>query len=121
MVRSLLVRQGLSSPRARPRAVPRAAEEWTLPALAATLAMPHPTLYAWLRKGYLTARHDQGTGQWVIRADAREVQRLRALRQAPRLWHRPTPQTVSEGETPPAETGQAGVRGGTGSPATQEG
>jgi hypothetical protein len=52
--------------------------------------MPHPTLYAWLRKGQLQARHDQSSGQWLIRADARELQRLRALRQAPRIWKRPT-------------------------------
>jgi hypothetical protein len=70
--------------------------------------MPHPTLYAWLRKGCLTARHDQGTGQWVIRADAGDGQRLQALRQAPRLWQRPPPPTGSEGHIPPEGTGQAG-------------
>src|SRR5215470_15154351 len=97
MVRSLLVRQGLSSSKARPRSVTHEAEEWTLPALAYTLEMPHPTLYAWLRKGQLQARHDQGSGQWLIRADARELQRLRALRQAPRLWKRPTSRASLEG------------------------
>jgi hypothetical protein len=34
MVRSLLVRQGLSSSKARLRSVPHEADEWTLPALA---------------------------------------------------------------------------------------
>ena len=73
----------------------READEWPLPALAYTLEMPPPTLYAWLRKGHLQARHDQGSGQWVIRADASELQRLRALRQAPRLWKRPAARTSS--------------------------
>jgi DNA invertase Pin-like site-specific DNA recombinase len=97
MVRSLLVRQGLSASKARPRSVPHQADEWTLPALAYTLKMPHPTLDAWLRKGQLQARHDQGSGQWLIRADARERQRLRALRQAPRIWKRPTSRAPWEG------------------------
>jgi hypothetical protein len=97
MVRSLLVRQGLHSSKAQPRSVPHEANEWTLPALAYTLEMPHPTLYAWLRKGQLQARHDQGSGQWLIRADARELQRLRALRQAPRIWKRPTSRASLEG------------------------
>jgi Recombinase/Recombinase zinc beta ribbon domain len=97
MVRSLLVRQGLSSSKAQPRSVAREADEWTLPALASTLAMPHPSLYAWLRKGQLQARYDQGAGQWLIRADTSELQRLRALRQAPRLWKRPAPRASSQG------------------------
>jgi len=97
MVRSLLVRQGLSTSKARPRSVTHAADEWTLPALASTLAMPHPTLYAWLRKGPRQARYDQHAGQWLIRADTSELQRLRALRQAPRMWQRPASQASSQG------------------------
>jgi DNA invertase Pin-like site-specific DNA recombinase len=97
MVRSLLVRQGLRSSKARPRSVACEADEWTLPELASTLAMPPPTLYAWLRKGQLQARYDQGAGQWLIRADTSELQRLRALRQAPRIWKRPAPRALSQG------------------------
>jgi hypothetical protein len=92
MVRSLLVRQGLSSPKARPRSVAREADEWTLPELAYTLEMPHPTLYAWLRKGHVKARRDPVFGQWLIWADEDELHRLRALRQAPRVWKRPSPE-----------------------------
>jgi hypothetical protein len=44
MVRSLLVRQGLSSSKTRPRSVTREADEWTLPALAYTLEMPPDAL-----------------------------------------------------------------------------
>lgn len=89
MVRSLLVRQGLSASKARPRSVAREADEWTLPELAYTLEMPLPTLYSWLRKGYLKARRDAVSMQWLIWADTGEVKRLRALRQGPRVWKRP--------------------------------
>jgi hypothetical protein len=104
MVRSLLVRQGLSASKARPRSVAREADAWPLPELASTLARPPPTLYAWRRKGQLQARDDQGPGQWWMRAATRALQRLRALRPAPRLGTRPAPRAASQGETPRAET-----------------
>lgn len=93
MVRSLLVRQGLSTSKARPRKVDRERDEWTLPELAYTLEMPLPTLYSWLRKGRLKARRDAVSMQWLIWADPDEVQRLRDLRQAPRVWIRPSSKT----------------------------
>jgi hypothetical protein len=96
MVGSLLARQGLRSLRSRPRAVARKTDEWTMPELAHTLDMPDPTLYSWLRKGHLKARRDKGSGQWLIRADARELERLRMLRQAPRVWKRPSPRESSK-------------------------
>ena len=95
MVGALLARQGLGVSPSRPRAVARKPDEWTLPELAYTLAMPEPTLYAWLRKGHLKARRDQGSGQWLLWADASELQRLRRLRQAPRVWKRPSPRKSS--------------------------
>jgi len=94
MARSLLVRQGLGSPRSRPRSVARQADEWTLPGLAYALEMPLPTLYSWLRKGHLKARRDPESLQWLIWADTDEQQRLRVLRQAPRVWNRPSPEAV---------------------------
>jgi hypothetical protein len=95
MVGALLARQGLGVSPSRPRAVARKSDEWTLPELAYTLAMPEPTLYSWLRKGHLKARRDQGSGQWLLWADASELQRLRRLRQAPRVWKRPSPRKSS--------------------------
>jgi DNA invertase Pin-like site-specific DNA recombinase len=95
MVGVLLARQGLGVSPSRPRAVARKPDEWTLPELAYTLAMPEPTLYSWLRKGHLKARRDQGSGQWLLWADASELQRLRRLRQAPRVWKRPSPRKSS--------------------------
>ena len=96
MVRSLLMRQGLSSAVSRSRSVVREANEWTLPELAYALEMPHPTLYRWLCKGYLHSRRDPGGVQWLIWADAGELQRLRERRQAPRTWRQSAPQTSSE-------------------------
>jgi hypothetical protein len=89
MVSSLVVRQGLNSSKARPRFVALETDEWSLPELAYTLEIPHPTLYAWLRKGHLKARRDEVSRQWLIWADAGELERLRILRRTPRVWKRP--------------------------------
>ena len=92
MVGRLLARQGLQSltpVRAQPGS--RAADEWTLQALAQVLEMPVETLYGWVRRGRVTARQDTSVAppRWLIRADAAELARLRAFRQAPPIWQRP--------------------------------
>jgi DNA invertase Pin-like site-specific DNA recombinase len=97
MVGSLLARQGLCPSPSRPRSVARNPDEWTRSELAYSLGMPEPTLYSWLRKGHLKARRDKGSGQWLIWADASELKRLRRLRQAPRVWKRPSPRESSKG------------------------
>ncbi len=98
MVGTLLARQGIRSARRSPaHEVARRADELTLHELAQALAMPQMTLYAWLRKGRLKARRDTSSSHplWLIQADAAELERLRALRRAPRTWQRPstTPST----------------------------
>jgi DNA invertase Pin-like site-specific DNA recombinase len=91
MVRSLLTRMGrrTGSPKQqRVEGIERRADEWTLAELTAKLDIPQPTLYSWLRRGRLAARQIPvavGT-LWLIQADARELARLRDLRQAPRSW-----------------------------------
>lgn len=69
--------------------------EWTLVALAEKLGMPPVTLYSWIQKGRVTARKELGVGTlgvWVIHADADEIERLRALRIAPKTpWPRRHP------------------------------
>jgi hypothetical protein len=100
MVRSLLIRQGLGASQGRPRAAGQEADEWTLPELSYTLAMPHMTLYGWLQKGHLQARREPGSRQWLIWANAGELQRLRVLRQAPRPVKRPSPRESGATEEP---------------------
>ena len=95
MVDSLLPRQGLGSGRPQRGAkVERQGHEWTLTELAHTLEMPQPTLYKWLRKGYLQVRQARyvSVPVWLIWADTRELDRLRAFRHAsrPQRWPAPT-------------------------------
>lgn len=97
MVTSLLARQGLRASPSRPRSVARKSDEWTRAELAYSLDMPEPTLYSWLRKGHLKARRDEGSGQWLIWADASELERLRLLRQESRVWKRPSARESSTG------------------------
>ena len=96
MVGSLLARQGLRSSPSQPRSVARKTDEWTRSELAYTLDIPEATLYSWLCKGHLKARRDEGSGQWLIWADASERKRLCLLRQAPRVWKRPSPRKSSK-------------------------
>ena len=109
MVGSLLLRQGLGSGRPqRVAKVERQVQEWTLTELAHTLEMPPPTLYKWLRQGYLQARHARHISApvWLIWADASELKRLRAFRHAsrPQRWPASTePMAAKANPTAPLE------------------
>lgn len=52
--------------------------DWRLADLARELEMPVPTLYTWMRRGWLNARQLQG--KWIATADKEEIERLRHLR-----------------------------------------
>lgn len=86
MVSNLLSRSSQSTKSRSMHLRPRLRKhEWTLHSLAGKLGMPTITLYTWIRKGRVTARkvRDLGSrGVWVVRADAAEINRLRALRVA---------------------------------------
>jgi DNA invertase Pin-like site-specific DNA recombinase len=88
MVRALLSRSAPIRP--RPRATDPsllASHEWWFSDLAQRLDMPHPTLYSWLRRGWVHARQLSGVqGRWVFWADAEELERLRQLRACPHTW-----------------------------------
>ena len=92
-VHSILVRQGLWTPRRRTRMVSRRPHEWTILELAHHLQMPHQTLYAWVYKGHLKARRTTRTPHplWLVHADPAELARLRALRPTPALVRTKTP------------------------------
>lgn len=90
MVLRLLERQGLGPRRHRSsrRAKRRSGVEWTLSELAQELSMPKVTLYSWLYKGKLDARRDQehSNKTWIVRADKKEIDRLKSMRKRPRNW-----------------------------------
>jgi DNA invertase Pin-like site-specific DNA recombinase len=89
MVRCLLSRQGRVGK--RPSAMEAhalATDEWWFTDLARHLELPLPTLYSWLRRGWVHARQlPVAGGRWIIWADADERDRLRRLRRCPRSWH----------------------------------
>ena len=104
MVADLLTRRGLGSGSARQqytKTLPRDAEEWTLKELALELEMPPVTLNGWIRKGQVRARQVRHAGHtlWLLWADKAELERLRALRTAPRPWARHGP--IAQPASPP--------------------
>jgi len=88
MVRQLLSRR-LGAAR-RPRAMEShvlGQDEWWFTDLVRHLPVPHPTLYSWVRRGWVHARQlPIAGGRWIVWADADEVARLRKLRNCPRSW-----------------------------------
>jgi hypothetical protein len=88
IIRQLLSRQGRFG--RRPKVVESYAlgpDEWWFTDLARHLRMPNPTLYSWLRRGWVHARQlPVAKGRWILWADAEELDRLRRLRRCPRSW-----------------------------------
>lgn len=104
MIRQLLSRNGLVRPRRyRGSAASKLpADQWWFADLACRLDMPQPTLYTWIRRGWVAARQLPGArGQWVIWADHEELKRLRNLRQ--HCMHRrpePPPTNLTRSTSP---------------------
>jgi hypothetical protein len=89
MVRRLISRRGLvgSRPVVSQSGGLLEQHEWWFGNLACKLDMPEPTLYSWLRRGWVNARQLQGRhGRWIVWADQDELTRLRGLRTRPRSW-----------------------------------
>jgi hypothetical protein len=86
MVRAIFCRRNRAT--ARPIAYPLKAGEWWFGDLAHTLQLPHPTLYTWMRRGWVNAKRlEIGQGRWILWADEQEIDRLRRLRACPKSWH----------------------------------
>jgi len=89
IVRTLLSRHGRSG--RRPAAMESCtleADEWWFADLARHLGLPDPTLYKWMRSGWVHARQlPVAGGRWILWADVDELDRLRRLRECPRGWH----------------------------------
>jgi hypothetical protein len=74
-------------PRAKQAGALLGPHEWWFPDLARQLDMPHPTLYSWLRRGWVHARQLPGAqGRWILWADQEELDRLQRLRTCPHTW-----------------------------------
>jgi hypothetical protein len=86
MVHALLHRRGQAP--TRPTNHRLAPGEWWFADLARELELPQPTLYSWMRRGWVNARRlVSERGRWVLWADGEELDRLRRLRTCPRSWH----------------------------------
>jgi len=57
--------------------------EWPVPGLAAELGMPAVTIYNWIYRGWITARHAPGTRNWIITAGDEQIRQLRERRARP--------------------------------------
>jgi DNA invertase Pin-like site-specific DNA recombinase len=101
MVQELLLRHHLveSQQHLPPKRTRLRRHEWRLADLAAELSMPTISLYAWLRRGWVQGRRlDEPLRPWVLCADEKELQRLRALRAAPkRGWRAQTEKLLARG------------------------
>jgi DNA invertase Pin-like site-specific DNA recombinase len=89
IVRQLLHELGLRPRVSRQTAagVLSSGEVW-LHDLAQMLALSPHTLHGWRRKGWVHSRQLGGPGgPWAVWVDATEMDRLRALKECPRLWN----------------------------------
>jgi DNA invertase Pin-like site-specific DNA recombinase len=84
-VRTLISRYDISSPeKGRPAVLTGLAPgQWSVPGLAAELGMPVVTIYNWIYRGWISARHAPGTRNWIITADEQQLRELRERRARP--------------------------------------
>ena len=84
-VRTLITQRGIrSQPKGRPAVLTSLAPgQWSVPGLAAELGMPTATIYNWIYRGWITARHAPGSRNWIITADDQQIRQLRERRARP--------------------------------------
>ena len=100
-VRTLITQRGIrSQPKGRPAVLTSLAPgQWSVPGLAAELGMPTATIYNWIYRGWITARHAPGSKNWIITADDQQIRQLRQRRARPpgfytrARWAPPEPET----------------------------
>ncbi|MGH3193854.1 MAG: hypothetical protein ACRDPY_20200 [Streptosporangiaceae bacterium] len=84
-VRTLITKHGIRpQPKGRP-AVLTSLEpgQRSVPGLAAELGMPTATIYNWIYRGWITARHAPGSRCWIITVDDQQIRQLRERRARP--------------------------------------
>jgi hypothetical protein len=84
-VRTLISRRGIRAwAKGRPAALTGLPPgEWSVPGLSAKLGMPTASIYNWIYRGWITARHAPGTRNWIITADDEQLRQLRQRRARP--------------------------------------
>ena len=84
-VRTLISQRGIRArAKGRPAALTSLAPgEWSVPGLSAELGMPTASIYNWIYRGWITARHAPGTRNWIITADDEQMRQLRERRARP--------------------------------------
>jgi len=89
VVRALISRQRPSTRRPMAMTADSLREhEWWFADLARHLHVPQPTLYSWLRRGWVRGRQlPIAGGRWILWADHDELDRLRRLHRCPKTWH----------------------------------
>ena len=104
-VRALITRRGIrSQAKGRPAVLTSLAPgQWSVPGLAAELAMPTATIYNWVYRGWITARHAPGTKNWIITADDQQIRQLRERRARPPGFYSRARWAPQEPETGHAE------------------
>jgi hypothetical protein len=108
-VRTLITQHGIRGQRkGRPAVLTSLAPgQWSVPGLAAELGMPTATIYNWIYRGWITARHAPGTRNWIITADGEQIRQLRQRRARPpgyytrARWAQPQQEPVEEQGTQP--------------------
>ena len=83
--RTLISQRGIRGQRkGRPAVLTSLAPgEWSVPGLSAELGMPTASIYNWIYRGWITARHAPGTRNWIITADDEQMRQLRERRARP--------------------------------------
>jgi hypothetical protein len=77
--------------------------EWSVPGLSAELGMPTASIYNWIYRGWITARHGPGGRNWIITAGEEQLRELRERRNRPPGYYtraRWAPSQAEPGETP---------------------
>jgi hypothetical protein len=84
-------------------------DRWSVAEIAVMLKMPTATVYNWIYRGWITARHaPEGTrNYWIIEADPDELQRLRERRARPPGYYTRARWTEPGKDAPDDPGGQA--------------
>jgi DNA invertase Pin-like site-specific DNA recombinase len=84
-VRTLITRRGIRGQRkGRPAVLTGLPPgQWSVTSLSAELGMPTASIYNWIYRGWITARHAPGTRNWIITADDEQMRQLRERRARP--------------------------------------